>query len=396
MEPESRQMNIISNTNNRNINSLSRTSSNSQKQPHQKITLFLPSLRGGGAEKIMVYLANGFAQRGFAVDLVLVKAEGPYLPLVSDQVRVIDLNCPRVLASLPSLIRYLKTEKPHAILSTLDDANVIAIIARFLSGGSQKIVVRVANSWSSLMLYEKGIRLRVTQVLAKYLYPGVNQVIAVSEGVSEDLVKSHNIPQNKVTTIYNPAITPELLDKIQEPLNHPWFAPGELPVILSVGRLTVAKDFTTLIRAFAHLNQRHSARLMILGEGKDRAKLELLVKSLGLEEQVSLPGFVDNPFPYMKQASVFVLSSCFEGMPNALLQAIACGTPVVSTDCPSGPREILEDGKWGQLVPVGDVEAMAEAIMASLQGETQRPSREILESRFGLDTIVDQYLSILI
>ncbi|MFM6119691.1 MAG: glycosyltransferase [Sphaerospermopsis kisseleviana] len=361
----------------------------------KKITLFLPSLAGGGAQKIMVYLANGFAQRGFAMDLVLIKAEGPYLPLVSDQVRVIDLNCPRVLASLPSLIRYLKTEKPHAILSTLDDANVIAIIARFLSGGSQKIVVRVATSWSSLMLYEKGIRLRVTQVLAKYLYPGVNQVIAVSEGVAQDLVKSHNIPHNKVTTIYNPAMTPELLHQAQEPLNHPWFAQGKLPVILSVGRLTLAKDFTTLIRAFAHLNQQHSARLMILGEGEDRAKLESLVKSLGLEEQVSLPGFVDNPFPYMKQASVFVLSSNREGMPNALLQAIACGTPVVATDCPSGPREILEDGKWGKLVTVGDVDAMAEAIMASLQGETQRPSLEILESRFGLDTIVDQYLSIL-
>ncbi|MFM7368922.1 MAG: glycosyltransferase, partial [Sphaerospermopsis kisseleviana] len=188
---------------------------------------------------------------------------------------------------------------------------------------------------------------------------------------------------------------PELLHQAQEPLNHPWFAQGKLPVILSVGRLTLAKDFTTLIRAFAHLNQQHSARLMILGEGEDRAKLESLVKSLGLEEQVSLPGFVDNPFPYMKQASVFVLSSNREGMPNALLQAIACGTPVVATDYPSGPREILEDGKWGKLVTVGDVDAMAEAIMASLQGETQRPSLEILESRFGLDTIVDQYLSIL-
>ncbi|MEA5527544.1 glycosyltransferase [Nodularia spumigena] len=362
----------------------------------KKITLFLPSLRGGGAERIMVYLANGFAQRGFAVDLVLVKAEGPYLPLVSAQVRVIDLNCPRVLASLPSLIRYLKTEKPHAILSTLDHANVIAIIARALTRGSQKIAVRVANNISTSKRHTKSIRARLTAGLVKYTYNWVDQVIAVSQGVAEDLVKSHNIPHNQVTTIYNPAITPQLLDKIQEPFKHPWFAPEKPPVILGVGRLTAQKDFTTLIRAFAHLNQRHSARLMILGEGEDRAKLESLVKTLDLEQQVSLPGFVDNPFPYMKQASVFVLSSCFEGMPNALLQAMACGTPVVSTDCPSGPREILEDGKWGQLVPVGDVEAMAEAILASLQGETQRPSREILESRFGLDTIVDQYLSILL
>lgn len=362
----------------------------------KKITLFLPSLAGGGAERIMVYLANGFAHRGFAVDLVLVKAEGPYLPLVSDKVRVIDLNFPRVLASLPSLIRYLKTEKPHAILSTLDYANVIAIIARTLTRGSQKIAVRVANNISTRKRYTKSIRDRLATGLVKYTYNWVDQVIAVSQGVAEDLVKSHNIPHNQVTTIYNPAITPELLDKIQEPLNHPWFAPEKPPVILGVGRLTAQKDFTTLIRAFAYLNQQHSARLMILGEGEDRAKLESLVKSLDLEQQVSLPGFIDNPFPYMKQASVYVLSSCFEGMPNTLLQAMVCGTPVVSTDCPSGSREVLEDGKWGQLVPVGDVEAMAEAILVSLQGETQRPSREILETRFGLDTIIDQYLSVLL
>jgi glycosyltransferase involved in cell wall biosynthesis len=362
----------------------------------RKITLFLPSLAGGGAQKIMVYLANGFAKRGFAVDLVLVKSEGPYLSLVSAQVRVIDLNCPRVLASLPSLIRYLKTEKPHAILSTLDHANVIAIIACALTRGSQKIAVRVANNISASKRHTKNIRLPLGAGLVRYTYNWADQVIAVSQGVAEDLVKSHNITHNQVTTIYNPAITPEILDKIQEPFNHPWFAPGKPPVILGVGRLTAQKDFTTLIRAFAQLNQHYSARLMILGEGEDRAQLESLVKSLDLEQHVSLPGFVDNPFPYMKQASVFVLSSCFEGMPNALLQAMACGTPVVSTDCPSGPREILEDGKWGKLLPVGDVEAMAEAILASLQGETQRPSREILESRFGLDTIIDQYLSILL
>jgi len=361
-----------------------------------KICIFLPSLSGGGAERVMVNLANGFAHRGFSVDLVLVKAEGVYLPLVSDRVQVIDLNCSRVLTSLSALTRYISAENPHAILSTLDHANVTAIFACALAGGSQKVVVRIANNVSNQQKNIKGIWNYLTGILIRYTYIWADQIIAVSQGVAEDLVKSYNIPHSKVTTIYNPAITPQLLDKIQEPFNHPWFAPGESPVVLGIGRLTAQKDFTTLIRAFAQLHQHHSARLMILGEGEDRAKLESLVKSLDLEQEVSLPGFVDNPFPYMKQASVFVLSSCFEGMPNALLQAMACGTPVVSTDCPSGPREILEDGKWGQLIPVGDVEAMAEAILASLQGETQLPSKEILESRFGLDTIVDQYLSILV
>ena len=361
----------------------------------QKIALFLPTLSGGGAERVMVSLANGFVDRGFTVDLVLVKAEGPYLPLVNDKVTIVNLNCSRVLTSLPGLIRYLKTAKPHAILSTLDHANIVAIIAHILTRRAQKIVVRVAICWSGLMRHENRILSTVIQVLAKYFYRATYQVIAVSEGVAKDLIKSHHIPPNKVKIIYNPAITPELLSKTQEPLNHPWFATGEPPVILSVARLTLQKDFTTLIRAFAHLNQQYSARLLILGEGEERTRLESLVKSLGLEQQVSLPGFVDNPFAYMKQAAVFVLSSCFEGMPNALLQAMACGTPVVSTDCPSGPREILEGGKWGKLVPVGNIEAMAEAIFDSLKGNTQCPPVSLLESWFGLDNIIDQYLSVL-
>jgi glycosyltransferase involved in cell wall biosynthesis len=369
--------------------------SNDRNSKIPKVSIFLPSLHCGGAEGVMVSLANGFAQRGFSVDLVLVKAEGVYLPLVSDQVQVIDLNCSRVLTSLIPLTRYISTEKPHVILSTLDHANVTAIVARALTRGPQKIVVRVASNISNQQQNIKGIGNYLTGILVRHIYNWADQIVAVSKGVADDLVESYGIPHSLVKTIYNPAITPDFFLKTQENLYHSWFSAGELPVILSVGRLTPAKDFTTLIRAFAHLNQRHLARLLILGEGEERTKLESLVRTLNLDQQVSLPGFVDNPLPYMKQASVFALSSCFEGMPNALLQAMACGTAVVSTDCPSGPREILESGKWGKLVPVGNVEAMAEAILASLKGETQRPSMEILESRFGLDAILDQYLSIL-
>jgi glycosyltransferase involved in cell wall biosynthesis len=361
-----------------------------------RISIFLPSLQGGGAERVMVSLANGFAQRGFSVDLVLVKAEGVYLPLVSDQVRVIDLNCSRVLTSLIALNRYISTEKPYVILSTLDHANVTAIVARALTRGPQRIVVRVANNISNQQKNIKGIRNHLTGIVVRHIYNWADQIIAVSQGVADDLVESYSIPHSLVKTIYNPAITPELLNKSLEPLDHPWFRLGEPPVIVGMGRLTPAKDFTTLIHAFAHLTRNHIARLLILGEGEDRKKLESLIKDLELEQQVMLPGFIDNPVSYIKQAAVFVLSSRFEGMPNSLLQAMACGTPVVSTDCPSGPREILESGKWGKLVPVGNVEAMAEAIAASLKGETQQPSVEILESRFGLDIVLNQYLSILV
>ena len=362
----------------------------------KKITLFLPSLSGGGAERIMVYLANGFADRGFTVDLVLVKAKGPYLSLLTETVRIIDLNCPRVLVTLLSLVRYLKTEKPHAILSTLNHANIILILASILAGSSQKTIVRVANNLSTSTRQSKNFRNRIAVTLAKYVYSWVDQVIAVSQGVAEDLITTHSLPRNKIKIIYNPAITPELLNKVQEDLNHPWFMPNEPPVILGVGRLTSQKDFTTLIRAFAKLSRQVSARMIILGEGEERNKLEALIKNLDLENRVSLPGFVDNPFPYMKQASVFVLSSAFEGMPNVLLQAMACGTAVVSTDCPSGPREILENGKWGKLIPVGDVDMMADAILDSLKGKNKIPSNSILENRFGFETIIDQYLSVIL
>jgi glycosyltransferase involved in cell wall biosynthesis len=366
------------------------------KKPRpEKITLFVPTLCGGGAERVMVYLANGFACRGFAVDLVLVEAKGPYLSLVSEQVRVIDLNCGRALMSLIGLVRYLKTERPHAIISTLDHANVMAIIAHTLTNGSQKILVRSPISLNALTLHQKDIWTSMIRFLVKYFYHRAHHVIAVSKGAAQDLV-SLGIAENKVKTIYNPAITPDLVDKAQEPLKHSWFTIEGLPVILGVGRLAPQKDFTTLIHAFANLNQQHSARLIILGEGEDRPKLESLVKSLGLDAQVSLPGFVDNPFSYMKHSSVFVLSSLYEGMPNALLQAMACGIPVVATDCPNGPREILEDGKWGRLVPVGDAEAMSKAILASLEGKTEIAPMEILESRFGLENIIDHYLSLII
>lgn len=362
----------------------------------KKIALFLPSLRGGGAERMMVYLANGFAERGFLVDLILVKAEGPYLSLVSNQVRIFDFKCTRTLTSLPRLVSYLKSEKPDAILSTLDHANAVAIIASFLAGRSNKIVVRVANNISARKGYSRNIRGWLTLFLIKYVYSQATNVIAISQGIADDLVKSYGVPRDKVKTIYNPAIMLDVLCKAEEKASHPWLYPGQLPVILGVGRLTTQKDFASLIQAFAIVVQQYSSRLIILGEGEERKKLESIVENLKLETQVSLPGFVDNPFAYMRRASVFVFSSRWEGFGNVLVEAMACGTPVVSTDCPSGPSEILEDGKWGHLIPVGDIEAMAQAMIMSLNGQVQCPSVEMLEHRFGLASIVDQYLSILL
>lgn len=362
--------------------------------PSNKISIFLPSLRGGGAERVMVNLANGFAEHGFPVDLVLVNAEGPYLSLVSNKVQIINLKCSRTLASLPSLINYLKVERPQSILSTQDGANVVLLLARFLARTPLRVVVRPTNNISSYS-QSKYLRARLMPLFMRWTYSWADAVVAVSTALKEEIIQVTKIPDQKLYTIPNPAVTQDIA-KAEEPLDHPWFQPNEPPVILGVGRLTAQKDFPTLIYAFAKLRTEQPARLMILGEGEDRVKLESLTRELEIETEVSFPGFVDNPFQYMKRASVFVLSSKWEGMPNALLQAMACGTPVVSTNCKTGPAEILENGTWGKLVSVGDVEALSSAIREALQGKIKSPSKAILESRYGIDTIVEEYLSTLL
>ena len=361
-----------------------------------KLALFLPSLRGGGAERVMVNLARGFVERGLQVDLVLARAEGPYLSQVPKEVRVVDLGARRVLLSLPGLVRYLRQERPQAMLSTLNHANIIALWAKKLAHVPTRLVVREANTVSMEATNVATLKGKLMPHLIRIFYPWADAIVANSRGVAEDLMKLTGLPPDNIKVIYNPVVTPELFVKAEEPLDHPWFGPGEPPVILGVGRLTKQKDFPTLIRTFALVRKERPARLMILGEGEERPNLEALVRELGLEEDVALPGFVENPYKYMKRAAVFVLSSRWEGLPNALIEALALGAPVVATDCHGGSKEILEGGKWGRLVPVGDVEALADAIVdilsnSELHGET----REQILQRFGTDYIVTEYLKVM-
>ena len=360
----------------------------------QRVALYLPSLRGGGAERVMLDLANGFAARGLATDLVLPQAEGPYLELVDRSVRVVDLSASRVLGSLAGLVRYLARERPDALLTTLTHANLVALWARGVAGVPTRVVVREANTLSQVARGFRRLKNRVLPFLVRRFYPLAYRVVAVSEGVAADLVGPIGLPRELVTVLANPIVTPELARQAAEPLAHPWFEAGAPPVILGAGRLAPQKDFATLVRAFAELRRRRPARLMILGEGAERARLEALVAELRLGEHVALPGFSDNPFPYMSRAAVFVLSSAWEGMPGALIQALACGARVVATDCKSGPREVLQDGRLGRLVEVGDVAGMASAIDQALDSPPAPLPAGALD-RFGRAAAVDGYLSIL-
>lgn len=360
------------------------------------IAIYLPSLRGGGAERAMATLANGFADRGLKVDLVLVRAEGPYLSEVSPGVCIVDLQSNRVLTSLPGLVRYLRRERPQAMLSALNHANVIAVVARMLAGVPVRLVVSERNNVSLSGSSSKNLRSRVVLHMMRWAYRKTDGVTAVSGGVADDLANAINLPRDRISVIFNPVVTPELIEKSRMPLKHPWLGEGKPPVILGVGRLTPQKDFVTLIRAFAQVRTVRNCRLVILGEGELRAELEQLVASLGVQDNVQLPGFADNPFAWMSRVRLFVLSSRWEGLPNVLIQAMACGAAVVSTDCPSGPDEILEGGKWGRLVPVGDEEALAEAMVTLLE----MPENQLSDVRqraggFRPELAVDAYLKIL-
>lgn len=360
----------------------------------RKIALFLPSLCGGGAEKVMVHLAQGFSERGFDVDLILAKADGPYFSLVPKSVRIVDLKARRVLYSLPGLVRYLRESKPEALISALDHANVIALGAKLLSRSPVRLALSVHSTLSQSSARAMNLRGRLTPCWTRLFYPWADAVIAVSKGVADDLLRVSKLRKEKVHVIYNPVVAPELFVQAEEVLDHPWFAADEPPVILGVGRLTEPKDFITLIRAFAIVKEVCPARLIILGEGEERARLEAFVRNLDLEASVELPGFVSNPYKYIKRAAVFVLSSKWEGLPTVLIEALALGTPVISTDCPSGPAEILEGGRWGRLVPVGDVNALAQAILCALSGEVPSSPREASHP-YELQRVVSAYVDIL-
>jgi len=358
------------------------------------VSLFVPSLRGGGAERAMVTLANGFAERGLKVDLVLARAEGSYLSEVSPDVRVVNLQSSRVSASLPGLVRYLRKVRPEAMLSALNHANVIAVIARMLAGTNVRLIVSEHSNLSMSSSRPQNWRSRLVPLLMRSMYHRAAGVVAVSRGVADDLAKTINFPRDQITVIYNPVVTPELIEKSRVSLEHLWLKEGKPPVILGVGRLTPAKDFVTLIRAFAQVRAQRECHLVILGEGELRAELEQLVTSLGIAESVQLPGFTENPFVWMNRVQLFVLSSRWEGLPTVLIEAMACGTAVVSTDCPSGPDEILERGKWGKLVSVGDVEALAETILANLKNTDTTASVKRAMS-FNVENAVNEYLKIL-
>jgi len=357
------------------------------------VAIFLAELGDGGVQRVMVNLTQGLIERGVKVDMVLAKAEGPYLAEIPKAVRIVDLESKRALTSLPGLVRYLRSEKPATILSAMEHANIVAIWAAWLARVKTRVVISVHTSYRFLEF--SSIRGRFLHFLIRKSYSWANTVVVVSEAAKKDLLDSIRLEPEFVKVIYNPVVMPELFIKAKMPLDHHWFASNEPPVILGVGRLSKKKDFQNLIRAFSLVHQTCPVRLVIIGEGEERVALENLVMELGVKEDVDLHGFVINPYSYIAHAAVFVLSSVCEGLPTVLIESLAIGTPVVSTNCPCGPMEILAGGKYGKLVPMNDPKKMAASILDVLQNRNLSVVADNAISPFTLETSVNKYLQVL-
>jgi glycosyltransferase involved in cell wall biosynthesis len=358
------------------------------------IAFFLPTLTGGGAERVIVNLAEGMTDRGLHVDLVCASAEGALRADLPPAIHLVDLRASRVLQSLGPLTTYLRRERPRVLISSMSHANLVALWAARLARRSTPVMVTVHNTMSQSTPQQGRVAAKLWPHLLRTFYPWATCVIAVSRGAADDLASSSRLPRERVHVVYNPVITPTIMATARQAPDHPWFAPGQPPVILSAGRLTRQKDYPTLIRAFADLRRRRAGRLMILGEGEERPRLEALVREVSLGDDVALPGFRSNAAAYMAHSALFVLSSAWEGLPTVLIEALASGARVVSTDCPSGPREILQDGRLGALVPVGDAAALAGAMFAALDRPRAAVPPDAL-APFTRDAAVDHYLRLI-
>jgi glycosyltransferase involved in cell wall biosynthesis len=404
----------------------------SRHAPH--LAVYVEDLDGGGVQRMRLTLAGALAKRGHRVSLVVARADGMLRDAVPPQVEVIELRPASALDAviaasraqaaglagfwsawalsrrlsptlryLPALAGFIREGRPDALLSATPYMNLEALWARRLAGVPLRVLISEHNDLSHGHALGRGLHARTLPVLQRQTYPEAAAVIAVSLGVADDIATRTGIAREAITTIYNPALRAEIAELAERPVDHPWLRAGEPPVVLGVGRLSAAKDFPTLVRAFARLREQRPARLIILGKGKDPKKtakrqtaLMDQARELGVAADLDLPGFVLNPYAYMARAAVLAVSSAHEGFCNVLVEAMACGRPVVSTDCPSGPAEILDYGRFGRLVPVGDDQALAAAIASALDAPLDPELLRMRANFFSLDRAVEQYEPLLL
>lgn len=360
------------------------------------VGLYSPTLGQGGAERVVLNLANAMVGLRTRVDVLIVNRKcSDYLDALSANVRVVDLDAARAVWCLGRLVRYMRKERPQALLSVALRGHALLLAARAMAGVDTVCAASVHNTHSREYSTSIPLKHRLTLHSMRWVLPRMDRVIAVSDGVRQDLVANFGLASDSVQVIHNPIVTSDIDERAAESVDDPWLDGFGPPVLLAVGRLTRQKNFALLLRAVRRVRDTVPVRLLILGRGEERQRLGRLARELGLGECVRFKGFVSNPFAFMKRARMLVLSSDWEGFGNVLVEALAVGCPVVSTDCPSGPREILADGRCGRLVPTNNVTALAAAIVEEL---ATQPDRELLRSRaesFDAARIASRYLSVL-
>lgn len=373
------------------------------------VAIYLAARALGSRERVFLAMIRQFLADGCRVD-VLAAGPLPWLrEHLPDGARVIDtdpswlrlgsLAAPhavRVYASARRVARYLERERPDVLFATSIPPNIAALRAKRLARTRTPVVIRQSNTIRipGSQRYA-GVRPRWRDRLLPRIYPRAEAVIAVADGVGDNLSRLVDLPRHRIRVIYNGVALDVVRRRAEASPPHPWLMPEAPPVVLAVGRLVGKKDYPTLLRAFALLRERREACLIILGDGPQRRRLESLARELGIELAVTFPGFTDDPYPYMSHASCLALSSISEGMPSVLIEALACGCPVVSTDCPAGPREILAGGEYGRLTPTGDVQAFADALMETLSAP---PPLEVLRGRaeaFDSEAVAKRYRGVL-
>jgi len=366
---------------------------NTSTKPHSlDVVLYTPTL-DGGVGRVTALLAKGIHARGIAVEVWSTAHGGDYSADLEQIVKVQTLGTGSVSSSLFPLLRALRKHEPKTIISATFHANCIAVLASLFVARKQKTIIVDHPSVDTALKELSLLKRIVWKALIRLLYPRADTHIAISQGVAQAMAKYGGVPQQQIHIIPNPVISDELFSKSSEPVTHPFFDTNE-PVLLYVGRLSPEKDLSTLLRAFALLQEKTLTRLLLVGDGPERENLERIVADQKLQDRVSFLGHQANPYPYFTKSDVFVLSSTREGLPTVLIEALALGVKVVSTDCPSGPREVLNGGKYGILVPAGDTSSLSEAMtMAVTSPRTEIPKEAL--AQYQIDNVVDSYIKVL-
>ncbi len=360
------------------------------------IALFMTSFRGGGAERVMLNLAEEFLSLGYSIQIVVVDNSGQLKKTIPAEIQVIDLGSRRVIRSLKPLKSYLIKNKPKVLLSTQSNANCIAILANILAKKPTKVFVREANNLTENTGKHGTFIDASLPVFIRFLYPLASGIIALSKGVADDLALKARLKRERITVIYNPVVNEKLFIQAQEAVEHPWILHKTAPLLIAVGRLTEQKGFAFLIDVIAEIIKEKPVKLIILGEGNLRETLQTKIKDQNLEDYIHMPGFVDNPIAYVEKSDIYVLSSHWEGLCNSLVQALSLGKKIVSTDCPSGPYEVLAGGQYGTLVRCNDVAKMKQALLKKISEPLKDSEKHTImahsKATFSSNAIAKSYL----